>query len=538
MKEGPTSRVEGDQRTDPSEAGVRDRVERAEPNVLDRLERAPWIGILGIAVLVLGGVAGVALTRELPLPNVHDEFAYLLQAETFASGRLANPAHPLWQHFETFHVVQQPSYASKYQPAQGGILAIGTLLGHPIFGAWLAVALMAASVTWMLMQWVPTRWALLGGVLFGLKLGVAGYWGHSYWGGALAATGGALLFGAVRAFVETPKTTLAVVAAAGLVLLANTRPFEGFLLALAAAVILLVGTRRNGVPMQTVLRRGVVPVLVLGGLGAGWMAYYNWRVTGHALRLPHVHYAQSYMMAPEFFWAEPKPNPGYRNAEMERWQTEYALPRHYAMQDPVEFVKRSSRASLRYLIQFVGILALSLVFLRGALKDPWVAVALGVGGSLGFIVLFTPAHPHYLAPALGLLAVVIVASLRAGAIRGGRSSRFVQALIVLSIAGSIAAAVVPPVPNENTFQMQRRAILDQLEQSKGPHLVVVSYGPRHYVHHEWVYNAADIDAASIVWARDMGPEANLDLLSYYPGRRVWLLNEDDGATLAPYPRED
>ena len=48
-------------------------------------------------------------------------------------------------------------------------------------------------------------------------------------------------------------------------------------------------------------------------------------------------------------------------------------------------------------------------------------------------------------------------------------------------------------------------VVSQLDALPGRHLVLVRYAPKHDVFQEWVYNRADIDAARIVWAREMSP---------------------------------
>jgi hypothetical protein len=108
-----------------------------------------------------------------------------------------------------------------------------------------------------------------------------------------------------------------------------------------------------------------------------------------------------------------------------------------------------------------------------------------------------------------------------------------------------AATPLPgiPVPPQNPLtwcsshrgNLDRAGVLAQLQATPGNHLVIVRYSPGHKVVNEWVYNEADIDHAKVVWARDMSPAENQELLRYFQDRKAWVVDADDTpARLSPY----
>ena len=82
----------------------------------------------------------------------------------------------------------------------------------------------------------------------------------------------------------------------------------------------------------------------------------------------------------------------------------------------------------------------------------------------------------------------------------------------------------------------REFVESKLQEDPARHLVIVSYRANHNPFNEWVYNDADIDHSKIVWARDMGPQQNAELIHYFSSRKIWLFEADDvPPKLSSYP---
>lgn len=499
--------------------------------------RVLWIG--GPALLAMLAMALPTWIVGTPEPQIHDEWGYLLSADTFAGGRLTNSTHPQWVQFETIHQFHVPSYQSKYPPAQAMFLALGQVLWHPILGVWISGACLVAALVWMLLAWLPARWAVGGGLLAIAQYllqgepfldGTHAYWSQSYWGGAVAATGGALLFGALARTLRGPRLTTSLLMVAGLFLMANSRPREGLLVAVPAAIYLLVWMFSSRAPAIGVqFRRLVLPVvcgLALGGLG---MARYNQQVTGDPLEMPWITHYEQYCVFPVFLWQEPPPDRDWRHPDLAAFHGELELSFFERHRGAAQLFKVSVTKLARFWIFFIGpLLSVLLLFLPWILRDPWmrflalIVVLVNLVGLTSFGAL-----PHYSAPVTGPVVAILVQGLRHLAALRRRPGRWVRrSFTVLAFLVAVAAGAGIGFAIEDLARGRahpRHLAQRELESTAGQHLVFVSYGPLHEVGDEWVYNDADIDRAKVIWARDLGDEENQALIESYPNHILWRM---------------
>lgn len=515
------------------------RVSRWGGRGLRRLGRRRGAACVAVGLLATVGSGVLCLFLGMPVPSVADEFSYLLAADTFAHGRVTNPPHPMWVHFESFHILQQPTYCSKYPPAQGLVLALGWVLGaHPAVGLWIGAGLLGSAVCWMLMAWLRPPWAVVGGLLVVLRLGVGSYWNQSYWGGSVAAIGGALVFGALRRVLDGPRVGSSLLLASGVAILAASRPYEGLLVSIPAAGLVLarlVRMKRKSVKVTCV--RLLLPAGAVLALAGGALAYANWRSTGHPLRMPYQVYETTYSIRPLFIWQEPNPEPTYRHEGLRRFYTSIA-GKH---DDPMGWLRHGMHKGWQnlsqgwYFILGLGLTLTAALALPALLRDRWMRFALipcalmAVGHALNFSW-----FPHYSAPITGLLLVIALQGLRilqTWRWRGQRLGRWPLVAVVTINLALLVAQLPAHRPDPDDWSLRRARILDELEQREGRHLIVVR---ETLTAAEWVYNEADIDGAQVIWARDMGDVKNRELIEYFRDRRPWLL-DDRSPDPVPYP---
>jgi len=528
-----------------------------------RLARRRGLAVATVGITTFLLRLAILPFSPVPLPFLPDDFSFMLACDTFTHGRLANPTPAMWMHFETVHVDMLPTYGSMYFPAQGLLMAAGKVLfGNPWSTILIFSALMCAAICWMLQAWLPPGWALLGGFLAIIRLGLFSYWINTYTGGGLiTGLGGALVLGALPRLMKTARFRYGMLMSVGIVLLALTRPYEGMLLCLPVMVVLgrwaIAGKNRPN--PAVLLRRAALPLLLMIA-AAAWMGYYDYRAFGKPTTLPYSINRSAYAMAPYYVWQSLHPEPAYRHAAMRRFYIENEVKGYEKVYPWSHFVTGSLAKIFGTFLFFAGFALLPpLIMVRRVFLDRRIrflvigVLVLSAGMAIEIYLI-----PHYLAPFTAAFYAIGLQAMRhlrlwnpEGRPAGLALVRMLVTICVLLGAFRLFAKPLHVGPKEwpatqwstvwygpELFGEERAGIESKLEALPGKQLVLVHDSGKRDPLEQWVYNAADIDASKVVWAWDMDVANNLELVHYYPDRRVWSINLDtEPATVTPYPEQ-
>lgn len=488
--------------------------------------------LLAVAAMSFSLAVVATIADGWPLPRAFDEFSYILAGETFSRGRLTNPPHPLPDVFETIHVLQRPTYSSKYLPGHGLFLASGIALGGgPRLGQWLAFTVMATAVYWMLAAWFPHRTALITTGLFVLLMADT-EWASAYWGSPVAVAGSALMFGAIRRLADQAKVLQGGLLGLGVVLLALTRPLEGLAVCIFPAAYVTWWLLASPERTRRLFVVGL-PCLLTLSLGATLLGAHNAAVTGSALRLPYILYEENAPGAPPFIWQDVRTPRGELRAN-EQARLRIDLESYWSMRSNwlSTMWSRVNNVSLDY---FLPHKAFALVFLLVpfTLRDRrlWLLVAsvAAVGVAIGISSFYLP---HYLGPAVPPLIALYaaacgwIARLSVHRLRIGRAcvTALALALTAFGVRDLFANSPLERAMRTRTHWTRARdAIATQLASMPGKHLVHVRYGPQYREQNEWVQNGADLAASKVLWAHDLGKTVNSRLHELEAERMTWVV---------------
>jgi len=481
----------------------------------------------------------------LPQPAIHDEFSYLLAADTFVHGRLSNSPHPLAQFFESPHILVRPTYASKYPPGQALVLALGErLFGAPYYGVLIGGAVMIFLFALTLAAWTAPVPAMGVSVLLALLFLPPMYWVYSYWGGCVAAAGGAALLLSFMVYRRDHTFAAGVLFASGAVTLFLTRPYEGGVF--TAVVVIVCAARlyrergRLALAGMRAFLLSAVPIAIAGML---WTGIYDRAVTGNPIRLPYMLHAAQYNIAPVLWILPLSPKHEYGNPRLAA-QYEWDVGIYKSNRGGRFVVIRPFISGFRSAFDTFGSGLLLLLLVPFAWRD-WrvrlLAVVIGISVlGLGLEVFH---FAHYAAPVTMAIALLVACGAEA-AWQFRMHSRPYGAIltcVVLAISCAFPLRAVLRTAREGTDHHnvgdQRAKVIADLSTLKRGQLVIVHYpDPLWNGKDEWVYNNADIDLQKVIFAHDLGMDKDAALLHYYRDRQIWLLTFEHGQyCLSPYP---
>ncbi len=485
----------------------------------------------GIAGAISAGVL-LFVWRSAAAPQpVHDEQAYVLQAQIFARGRWTGEPPPIPEFFEQTHVFVEPQLASKYPPGNSLMLVPGIWAGlpglMPLFFTAAAGGLLFAIARRLTDSWLAVlAWVLWSTSSVGLM------WRASYYSQNLDTALWLLsLWALVRWTTDVRRLWLAVVAC-GFAAMYLTRPLTAVALGVPAAVVVFAVVWRYRLFGQTVVALALAaPVLFVNPL-------WHQKTTGDWRANPYSEYSRQYM---------PFEKPGFGADRTP--PVKQATPAHIWIEREFRPLHERHQPSALPVILPARVLALGLslgehwriglacLFVWGAIRARG-AIAFGVISAACLVL----AHLVYAHPAQWTLyyseafpvfffvaAYALVGLARAVLKVDEKGARPVVLLALILISPWVARDVLcarDQSDTRNEFQRRARSLLATLPGE--PTVVFVQYPPGHSYRDSLVVNTPDYRIAPVWTVYDRGADnqrllAMTDRTAYVLKVATWTL---------------
>lgn len=507
--------------------------------------RRRWL--VASCIALLAGVYLYATARHQGrefAPVVQDEYSYLIEGRIIAAGRLWMPRHDMPDAFDTFHVISDPVYASKYFPGAPIAFAAAMKLGLPAWTPSLALSAAAVGLFYLLLIELLDGWAGLLGVVLLLSVRMFRRLSVAYMSQPLFLVATLVAILAYLRWRRGRRLGWMAVVGACVGIAGITRPLDAVCVALPLALAILFDLRplgwRRAMSTVAVGAAAVAPFL-------GLQLVCNYGITGHWLETPWSFYARHDDPYDAIGRRAVTPDVHTRSVVPQKRLAEesFTIPAHrQRMETP--FFELFLHKRLQYVMDdalpWTPLAALVPLGLLG-LRRPGRAV---LWAGLPLLALGYTFHTVYLSQYAVAAAPATIFAVLCGAWAAAEWLRpKVAGATTVVLSGVLLAAAVSALPevtgsrNDDFEEPQSLRAVDRAlaPLATPPSIVLFRFGPGANPLAEPVYNAdvAWPDDARVIRAHDLGDAANRKLMEYYasrqPERRVYRY--DRTATAEP-----
>ena len=505
------------------------RTSRMDASRVSALLSSRWApAVAGVVTIVIVRIVWGSFQEP---GTVHDERAYLLQAEIFARGHWTASAPPLAAFFEQMHVFIEPAVFAKYPPAHALTLAPGIWLGRPGLMPALMTGLSGALVfslarrlanewTALITWWLwTTAWATL-------------LWSASYLSETTSAAMWLIAVWATLRWLDRGRHAHLLVVSATLAWGLAARPLTMVVLSVPVMVAILrrIITTRQWTALAAPAVLGVAILTILPA--------WNYHTLGDWRRDPYPQYSRVYFPFDKpGFGVDPAPplRPLVPEiAAVGDWSRD--LHARYTLRSvPRAFIERL--VAILFWCSDGWRLALGVLILAGVRHASGVARVGVTTVALLLLAYLSFAHPpmwivYYfeVLPILYFLAAREIGRLLQKSTGPGNdaswaSAMLMVAVLLLPLGANDVRRVRSAVDARNAFNRSAEAVLAGLPPGKA--IVFVSYPPSQNPHLALTRNEPDLASAPRWLVYDRGAE-NAALRALAPDRAAYRL---DAATM-------